>query len=74
MQGSQGKSRAVLYRSSNNRFILKSLLPHEVRRLLQLLPAYCDFLAANPNTLLSRFYALYEVTLPGSRSIPLLVM
>ena len=75
MQGSQGKSRAVLYRSSNNRFILKSLPRHEVRRLLQFLPAYCDYLIHEPASLMPKFFDLYEVTLPNhARPIPLVVM
>jgi hypothetical protein len=64
---SPGKSGSVFYLSDDERFLVKTVSREEARLLLQRVPAYFRHCAANPGTLLTRFYGVHRVTLLGGR-------
>ncbi|CAE6418564.1 unnamed protein product [Rhizoctonia solani] len=72
--GSPGKSGSFFYYSRDYRFIIKTIHHAEHKFLRKILPQYYAHVAANPHTLLSRFYGLHRVKLPHGRKIHFVVM
>ncbi|QRV75828.1 1-phosphatidylinositol-4-phosphate 5-kinase [Ceratobasidium sp. AG-Ba] len=72
--GSPGKSGSFFYYSRDYRFIIKTIHHAEHKFLRRILPQYHAHIAANPHTLLSRFYGLHRVKLPHGRKIHFVVM
>lgn len=72
--GSPGKSGSFFYYSRDYRFIIKTIHHAEHKFLRRILPQYYEHVAANPHTLLSRFYGLHRVKLPHGRKIHFVVM
>ncbi|KAG8792070.1 Phosphatidylinositol-4-phosphate 5-kinase [Ceratobasidium sp. 428] len=72
--GSPGKSGSFFYYSRDYRFIIKTIHHAEHKFLRRILPQYHAHVAANPHTLLSRFYGLHRVKLPHGRKIHFVVM
>ncbi|WFD23101.1 1-phosphatidylinositol-4-phosphate 5-kinase [Malassezia equina] len=72
--GSPGKSGSFFYFSHDYRFIIKTIRPGEHKLFLRFLHAYYEHVQANPQTLLSQFYGLHRVKLPGRRKIHFVIM
>ena len=72
--GSPGKSGSFFYFSRDYRFIIKTIRHNEHKFLLRILKDYHEHVKANPHTLLSRFYGLHRVKLPGGRKIHFVIM
>ncbi|WFD19484.1 1-phosphatidylinositol-4-phosphate 5-kinase [Malassezia caprae] len=72
--GSPGKSGSFFYFSHDYRFIIKTIRPGEHKLFLRFLQAYYEHVQANPQTLLSQFYGLHRVKLPGRRKIHFVIM
>lgn len=72
--GSPGKSGSFFYFSGDYRFIIKTIRHSEHKFLLKILAAYHEHVRKNPHTLLSRFYGLHRVKLPGGRKIHFVIM
>lgn len=72
--GSPGKSGSFFYFSHDYRFIIKTIRPGEHKLFLRFLQAYYEHVRANPQTLLSQFYGLHRVKLPGRRKIHFVIM
>ena len=51
--------------SADRRFLLKSVTQSEKKKLLRMLPDYCEYLKRAPGSLLSRFYGCYSLTMFG---------
>lgn len=64
----------MMYRTRTAKYIIKSLEPHEVSRMLQLLPKYAAHVDTHPDSMLPRFYGMYCVRLAREKAVPLLVM
>lgn len=41
--------------------------PNEMKTFIRMLPRYYQHVAINPHTLLTKFYGLYRISLPGSK-------
>lgn len=63
-----GKSSAFFVFSEDGRYCIKSVDPQEARMLLQVIEDYEEYVSKNPDTLLPKFYGLYEVSLSNRRS------
>ncbi|WFD30300.1 1-phosphatidylinositol-4-phosphate 5-kinase [Malassezia sp. CBS 17886] len=72
--GSPGKSGSFFYFSRDYRFIIKTIRHSEHKFLMKILPAYYYHVTANPHTLLSQFYGVHRVKLPGGRKIHFVIM
>lgn len=72
--GSPGKSGSFFYFSHDYRFIIKTIRHDEQKFLMRILPAYYEHVVANPQSLLSQFYGLHRVKLPGRRKIHFVIM
>ena len=72
--GSPGKSGSFFYFSRDYRFIIKTIRHREHKFLMKILKAYYMHVRENPHTLLSQFYGLHRVKLPGGRKIHFVVM
>lgn len=72
--GSPGKSGSFFYFSHDYRFIIKTIRPTEHKLFIKFLPAYYEHVRANPHTLLSQFYGLHRVKLPGRKKIHFVIM
>ena len=72
--GSPGKSGSFFYFSHDYRFIIKTIRSDEHRLFMRFLPAYYEHVRGNPHTLLSQFYGLHRVKLPGRRKIHFVIM
>lgn len=58
----------------DKRYVIKSMRGNEKDVLLQLLPQYEAYLAANPNTLLTRILGVYQLKVGGTRPLFAIVM
>lgn len=65
-----GKSSAFFVFSEDGRYCIKSVDPQEARVLLQVVEDYERYVSKHPDTLLPKFYGLYEVSL-SNRSSPI---
>lgn len=72
--GSPGKSGSFFYFSRDYRFIIKTIRHNEHKFLLRILRDYHMHIKLNPHTLLSRFYGLHRVKLPGGKKIHFVIM
>jgi tetratricopeptide (TPR) repeat protein len=66
--GTPGKSGAFFYFCPSMQYLLKSVSEEEYVFLLELLPNYLRHVLDNPHTLLSNFFAFFEVTLPRDKT------
>ncbi|KAJ3189807.1 Phosphatidylinositol-4-phosphate 5-kinase [Gaertneriomyces sp. JEL0708] len=71
---SAGKSGSFFYYSSDYRFIIKTIHPHELRVFLKMIENYHQHICDNPNSLLCRIYNLARVKLPHGRKVHFVVM
>ena len=72
--GSPGKSGSFFYFSRDYRFIIKTIRHNEHKFLRSILKEYHLHIKLNPHTLLSRFYGLHRVKLPGGKKIHFVIM
>lgn len=72
--GSPGKSGSFFYFSRDYRFIIKTIRHNEHKFLRRILKDYHMHIKENPHTLLSRFYGLHRVKLPGGKKIHFVIM
>lgn len=72
--GSPGKSGSFFYFSRDYRFIIKTIRHNEHKFLRRILKDYHLHIKENPHTLLSRFYGLHRVKLPGGKKIHFVIM
>ncbi|UZJ54332.1 hypothetical protein CBS101457_003652 [Exobasidium rhododendri] len=72
--GSPGKSGSFFYFSRDYRFIIKTIRHNEHKFLIKILKEYHLHIKSNPHTLLSRFYGLHRVKLPGGKKIHFVIM
>ena len=72
--GSPGKSGSFFYFSHDYRFIIKTIRHGEHKLFLKILQPYYEHVQANPQTLLSQFYGLHRVKLPGRKKIHFVIM
>jgi len=72
--GSPGKSGSFFYFSRDYRFIIKTIRHNEHKFLIRILKEYHLHIKLNPHTLLSRFYGLHRVKLPGGKKIHFVIM
>eukprot|EP01103_Thecamoeba_quadrilineata_P008491 TRINITY_DN18224_c0_g1_i1.p1 TRINITY_DN18224_c0_g1~~TRINITY_DN18224_c0_g1_i1.p1 ORF type:complete len:747 (-),score=138.34 TRINITY_DN18224_c0_g1_i1:980-3220(-) len=68
------KSGSVFYRSYDRKYIIKTLRPSEQTALVRLLPAYHRYLMSQPNSLLSRFFGLFQLFCDDTPSLTFVVM
>eukprot|EP00041_Stephanoeca_diplocostata_P032727 m.1056767 g.1056767 ORF g.1056767 m.1056767 type:complete len:1440 (-) comp24199_c1_seq2:72-4391(-) len=71
---SGGASGCFVVTSVDRRYVVKSMRGNEKDVLLQLLPQYDAYLAANPNTLLTRILGVYQLKVNGTRPLFAIVM
>lgn len=63
--GSPGKSGSFFYFSRDYKYIIKTIHHAEHKFLRKILKDYYEHVTENPNTLLSQFYGLHRVKMPG---------
>ncbi|GAB5372909.1 hypothetical protein AAMO2058_001704600 [Amorphochlora amoebiformis] len=66
---SKGKSKSFIYFSKRRRFVLKTMNSEEVEFVRKAVGSYLNHIQRNPNTLLSRFYALYRLRITEQESL-----
>jgi len=71
---SSGRSGSFIYKTADNFLVIKSLPPSEAKRCLALLLDYYRHLEKNKDSLLTRFYGLYELSASGGASFFFVVM
>ncbi len=64
---SSGRSGSFFYISHDQRFILKSIPKGEAQLLRKLLPPYYNHQTSNPDSLITRFCALYSLSRGGQK-------
>ncbi|KAJ0412106.1 hypothetical protein ATCC90586_004026 [Pythium insidiosum] len=64
---SEGASGAFLFFSGDKRFIVKSMAEGECRFLNVLAESYVDYLIRHPNSLITKFFGCFKITLYGKR-------
>ncbi|GLE03863.1 hypothetical protein PINS_up012774 [Pythium insidiosum] len=64
---SEGASGAFLFFSGDKRFIVKSMAEGECRFLSVLAESYVEYLIRHPNSLITKFYGCFKITLYGKR-------
>ncbi|ETI33730.1 hypothetical protein F441_19428 [Phytophthora nicotianae CJ01A1] len=62
---SAGSSGAFMFFSGDNSLLVKSLKEKECRALVEMAPAYAQYLTANPHSRLIRFFGCHRVRLYG---------
>lgn len=60
-ENSSGKSGSFFFHTSDGKFMIKTIRQSEFELLMHQLPDYHEHLLSNTNTLLNRFYGLYQL-------------
>ncbi|XVF45760.1 hypothetical protein PTKIN_Ptkin02bG0232000 [Pterospermum kingtungense] len=71
---SPGKSGSIFYLSHDDKFVIKTLKKSELKVLLRMLPKYYNHVKEHENTLITKFFGLHRITLPGRRKVRFVVM
>ncbi|TYJ40770.1 hypothetical protein E1A91_A04G163500v1 [Gossypium mustelinum] len=71
---SPGKSGSLFYLSHDDKFVIKTLKKSELKVLLKMLPKYHNHVKEHENTLITKFFGLHRITLPGRRKVRFVVM
>ncbi|XVE67359.1 hypothetical protein DITRI_Ditri08aG0154500 [Diplodiscus trichospermus] len=71
---SPGKSGSLFYLSHDDKFVIKTLKKSELKVLLKMLPKYYNHVKEFENTLITKFFGLHRITLPGRRKVRFVVM
>merc|ERR1712151_274861 len=70
-----GKSGCFFFATKDNRFMIKTIKPDEVKVLKNLvLDLYNYITFKNPNSLLTRIYGFYEISIEGFDTFPVIIM
>ena len=64
---SEGKSGELFFFSHDARYLVKTISTQESRKLETMLPAYIEHICANPDTVLARYLALFDITFHGKK-------
>jgi hypothetical protein len=59
----EGKSKQLFFFTQNKKYVIKTVKKHELQLMKDLIEKYYYHIAANPDTLLCRFFGLYKVRL-----------
>ncbi len=65
---SEGKSGSLFFWSHNGRFMVKTISSDERDSLRDMLRPYKSFVASHPNTLLTKYLGLYDLTVPNANT------
>jgi len=71
---SNSKSGQFFFYSHDGQFLIKSMTRSESLFLRKILPPYYHYVQGQPNTLITRFYGMYRVKVPGRKEIYFVVM
>ncbi|KAK8563150.1 hypothetical protein V6N12_011206 [Hibiscus sabdariffa] len=71
---SPGKSGSIFYLSHDDKFVIKTLKKSELKVLLKMLPKYYNHVKEHENTLITKFFGVHQITLPGRRKVRFVVM
>ncbi|PRP85099.1 putative phosphatidylinositol-4-phosphate 5-kinase [Planoprotostelium fungivorum] len=71
---STGKSGSFFFRTSDGKYLIKTLPYEEVLFLIKILPSYYDHLSSHTNTMLTRFCGLHSIKHGGEKEIYFVVM
>ncbi|XVF00693.1 hypothetical protein REPUB_Repub04eG0023300 [Reevesia pubescens] len=71
---SPGKSGSIFYVSHDDKFVIKTLKRSELKVLLKMLPKYYNHVKEHENTLITKFFGLHRITLPGRTKVRFVVM
>ncbi|XP_015876233.2 phosphatidylinositol 4-phosphate 5-kinase 6 isoform X1 [Ziziphus jujuba] len=63
---SPGKSGSFFYLTNDDRYMIKTMKKAEVKVFIRMLPAYYNHVRSFENTLVTKFYGLHCVKLPGT--------
>eukprot|EP00300_Choanocystis_sp_HF-7_P041688 c8474_g1_i2.p1 GENE.c8474_g1_i2~~c8474_g1_i2.p1 ORF type:complete len:707 (+),score=164.23 c8474_g1_i2:125-2122(+) len=71
---SEGKSGSLLYFTHDKKYVIKTIPKREHVAFLGILRSYYDYVRSNPNTLITRFVGLYDLTLYNGKTIYFTIM
>ncbi|KAG6709733.1 hypothetical protein I3842_06G147800 [Carya illinoinensis] len=71
---SAGKSGSLFYLSHDDRFVIKTLKISELKALLKMLRSYYYHVGEYENTLITKYFGLYRITLRGGKKVRFVVM
>ena len=69
-----GKSGMLFFFSHDKKYVIKTVTKSELPFFLKLLRDYHTHIATHMNTLLNRFFGLYRMKLPGTKTMAVVVM
>ncbi|KZV30369.1 phosphatidylinositol 4-phosphate 5-kinase 8-like [Dorcoceras hygrometricum] len=70
---SPGKSGSFFYISHDDKFVIKTLKPYELKVLLKMLPHYYDHVRAHDNTLITKFFGMHSIGLGHRKKVHFVV-
>eukprot|EP00350_Pseudokeronopsis_sp_OXSARD2_P010211 CAMPEP_0170557774 /NCGR_PEP_ID=MMETSP0211-20121228/30037_1 /TAXON_ID=311385 /ORGANISM="Pseudokeronopsis sp., Strain OXSARD2" /LENGTH=305 /DNA_ID=CAMNT_0010869105 /DNA_START=70 /DNA_END=984 /DNA_ORIENTATION=+ len=75
-QEGSGKSESFFFFTSDNKFVIKTVKPLELRRLVKknLIEHYSDHLRRNPQSMLGRMFGVFKIKVKFMQPITVLVM
>ncbi len=74
-QASGGRSGSFFFFSSDGKFIVKTMIKSEVKKLLEILPKYVEYLEKNNNqSLLAKYYGVFKIYNPFFNPVYVLLM
>ena len=65
---SSGQSGSLFYYTKDKKYMMKTIPEREFKKFLEVLEPYYNHLKANPETLISRFFGLHQVSWKDSRT------
>ena len=71
---STGKSGSFMFMSHCGKFIIKTMFESEFDIIMGDLEKYSEYIVCHPNSLLSRFYGIFEVLMEDMAPIKLILM
>jgi 1-phosphatidylinositol-4-phosphate 5-kinase len=71
---STGKSGSFMFMSHCGQFIIKTMFESEFDIIMGDLEKYSEYIVCHPNSLLSRFYGIFEVLMEDMAPIKLILM
>nr|GMD92887.1 phosphatidylinositol 4-phosphate 5-kinase 8 [Ipomoea batatas] len=71
---SPGKSGSIFYLSCDDRFVIKTLKKSELKVLLKMLPSYYKHVKDHENTLITKFFGVYRISLRRRKKVRFVVM
>ena len=73
-QEGEGKSKMLFFKSSDERYVIKTVKEYELEEFLRLAESYCFHMLMNKDSLLCRFFGLYRIRARGFGSKIVIVM